>query len=138
MAASRKDPGNPKVRTRKDIFGRDVKVIKTKHSKTRTVTGDYVAKTRTSRDVRGGKKITKSRIELDPSMGVANVRNVTKYTGLAGLKRTLAPNKYRKDVDKRSGVVDPKLAAATGNKKSVRQTIVPMYKGKNMPRTYKK
>lgn len=127
-----------KVHTRKDMFGRDVKVVKSKHTKTRTVTGDYVAKTRTAQDVNGGKRITKSRIELDPSMGVANVRNVKKYTGLAGLKRTVAPNKYRKTVDRRSGVVDSKLAAATGNKKSVREVIVPMYKGKNMPRTYKK
>jgi hypothetical protein len=127
-----------KVRTRKDIFGRDVKVVKSKHTKTRTVTGDYVSKTRTAQDVKGGKRITKSRLELDPSMGVGNVRNVKKYTGIAGLKRTFAPNKYRKTVDRRGGVVDPKLAAITGNKKSVRELIVPMYKGKNLPRTYKK
>jgi hypothetical protein len=135
---TRKTKPEVKVRTRKDIFGRDVKVVKTKNSKTRTVTGDYVAKTRTSRDVKGGKRVTKSRIELDKEMGVGNVRNVTKYTGLAGLKRVLTPNKYRKDVNKVAGVVNPKLAAETGNKKSVTQSIIPRYKGKNLPRTYNK
>lgn len=132
--------GEPKikVRTRKDVFGRDVKIVKSKHTKTRTVTGDYVAKTRTSRDVNGGKKIMKSRIELDKDMGVGNVRNVTKYTGIAGLKRTFDSGKLRKDVKKRSGNVDPKLAAASGNKKSVTQTLIPMYRGTNLPRTYKK
>ena len=79
----------PSVKTRKDLFGRDVKVTRNKDVKTKEVTGNYVAKTKVVKGVKGGSKVTKSRMEVDPSMGYGSVRNVTKYTGLAGLKKEL-------------------------------------------------
>jgi len=133
---TRKTKPDVKVRTRKDIFGRDVKVVKSKNSKTRTVTGDYVAKTRTATDIKGGKRISKSRVELDPSMGYGSVRNVTKYTGAAGLKRAFStkPGASRKTVYDMKAEVDPKRAKKEGQNKSVRQFAQEKYKGTNFPR----
>lgn len=128
-----------KIKTRKNLLGRDVKVSTSGNKKTREVTGNYVSKTRTSVPTKGGKKVTKSRLEVDPVMNYGSVRNVTKYTGLAGLKRAVSakPGTERKKVFKLTGEVDPKRAAQTGNKLSVRELVQKKYKGDNMPRKFK-
>lgn len=130
---------DPIVKTRKNLLGRDVKVTKTGNKKTREVTGDYVSKTRTSVATKGGKKVTKSRIEVDPVMNYGSVRNVSKYTGVAGLKRAVSskPGSDRKSVYKMTAQVDPKGAKLIGNKLSVRELAEKKYKGTNMPRKYK-
>jgi hypothetical protein len=129
----------PVVKTRKNVLGRDVKITKVGNKKTREVTGNYVSKTRTSVDTKGGKKITKSRIEVDPAMGFGSVRNVTKYTGLAGLKRAFSskPSSVRKTVYDMKSEVDPKRAKQSGNKMSVRELAQTKYKGGNLPRRFK-
>jgi hypothetical protein len=129
----------PIVKTRKNVLGRDVKITKTGNKKTREVTGNYVSKTRTSTDTKGGKKVTKSRIEVDPTMGYGSVRNVTKFTGAAGLKRALSskPGAVRKTVYDMKAEVDPKRAKQSGTKMSVRELAQTKYKGGNLPRKFK-
>jgi len=129
----------PSVTTRKNILGRDVKVTKTGNTKTREVTGNYVSKTRTATDTKGGKRVVKSRIEVDPVMGYGSVRNVSKYTGIAGLKRSVSskPGSDRKDVYTMTAQVDPKNAKKVGNKLSVRELAQKKYKGTNLPRKFK-
>lgn len=126
----------PVVKTRKNVLGRDVKITKTGNKKTREVTGDYVSKVRTATDIKGGKKVSKSRVELDPSMGYASVRNVTKFTGPAGLKRAFStkPGPPRKNVFAINADVNPKRAKEQGNKLSVREVAKKYYKGSNLPR----
>jgi hypothetical protein len=128
----------PSVKTRTNLLGRDVKVTKVGNKKTREVTGNYVSKTKTSVDTKGGKKVTKSRIEVDPAMGFGSVRNVTKYTGLAGLKRAVSakPGTDRKKVYTMKSEVNAKKAKEQGNKLSVRELAKSKYKGTNMPRRY--
>jgi hypothetical protein len=129
----------PSVTTRKNILGRDVKITKTGNKKTREVTGNYVSKTRTATDTKGGKKVTKSRIEVDPAMGYGSVRNVTKFTGAAGLKRALSskPGAVRKTVYDMKSEVDPKRAKQSGTKMSVRELAEKKYKGSNLPKRFK-
>jgi hypothetical protein len=129
----------PIVKTRKNVLGRDVKITKTGNKKTREVTGNYVSKTRTATDTKGGKKVTKSRIEVDPAMGYGSVRNVTKFTGAAGLKRALSskPGAVRKTVYDMKAEVDPKRAKQSGTKMSVRELAQTKYKGGNLPRKFK-
>lgn len=128
----------PSVKTRKDLFGRDVKVTRNKGVKTKEVTGDYVSKTKVVKGVKGGKQITKSRMEVDPSMGFGSVRNVTKYTGLAGLKRELDMKKStdRKKVSSMAAGVNPEKAKANKNKMSVREMAKKKYKGTNLPKKF--
>ena len=129
----------PIVKTRKNVLGRDVKITKTGNKKTREVTGNYVSKVRTATDTRGGKRVVKSRLELDPAMSYANVRNVTKYTGVAGLKRAVSskPGSDRKTVNVVKPNVNPKKAKEEGNKLTVRQFAEKNYKGKNLPKRFK-
>ena len=129
---TKKDP----IVTRKNLLGRDVKITRTKNKKVREVTGDYVSKVRTATDIKGGKKVSKSRVELDPAMGYASVRNVTKYTGLGGLKRAVSSRQGppRKDVFSINADVNPKRAKAQGNKLNVREVAKKYYKGTNLPR----
>lgn len=128
----------PSVKTRKDLFGRDVKVTRNKGVKTKEVTGDYVAKTKVTKSVKGGKQVTKSRIEVDPSMGFGSVRNVTKYTGAAGLKRQLDmnPTSKRKKVSSMAAGVNPEKAKLTKNKLTVREMAQKKYKGTNLPKKF--
>lgn len=128
----------PSVKTRKDLFGRDVKVTRNKGVKTKEVTGDYVSKTKVVKGVKGGKQITKSRMEVDPSMGFGSVRNVTKYTGAAGLKRELDMKKStaRKKVSSMAAGVNPEKAKVTKNKMSVREMAKKKYKGTNLPKKF--
>ena len=133
------DKKKPSTKTRTNLFGRDVKVTKTGNKKTREVTGKYVSKVRTATDTRGGKRVVKSRIELDPAMNYANVRNVTKFTGIAGLKRAVSskPGSDRKTVTVVKPNVDAKKAKQEGNTLSVRQFAEKNYKGKNLPKRFK-
>jgi hypothetical protein len=133
------DKKKPSTKTRTNILGRDVKVTKTGNKKTREVTGNYVSKVRTATDTRGGKRVVKSRIELDPAMNYANVRNVTKFTGIAGLKRAVSskPGSDRKTVNVVKPNVNPKKAKEEGNKLTVRQFAEKNYKGKNLPKRFK-
>lgn len=128
----------PSVKTRKDVFGRDVKVTRDKGVKTKEVTGNYVAKTKVVKGVKGGSKVIKSRMEVDPSMGYGSVRNVTKYKGLAGLKKQLDmnPSTDRKKVFSMAAGVNPKVAKATNNKLTVRELAQKKYKGTNMPKKF--
>ena len=129
---TKKDP----IVTRKNLLGRDVKITRTKNKKVREVTGNYVSKVRTATDIKGGKKVSKSRVELDPTMGYASVRNVTKYTGIGGLKRAVSSRQGppRKDVFSIKAEVDPKRAKKEGQTKSVREVAKKYYKGSNLPR----
>lgn len=133
------DKKKPSVKTRTNLLGRDVKVTKVGNKKTREVTGNYVSKTRTATDTKGGKKVTKSRIEVDPTMGYGSVRNVTKFTGVAGLKRAVSskPGAVRKTVYDMKAEVDPKRAKESGNKMSVRELAEKKYKGSNLPKRFK-
>lgn len=133
------DKKKSSVKTRTNLLGRDVKVTKTGNTKTREVTGNYVSKTRTATDTKGGKRVTKSRIEVDPAMGYGSVRNVTKFTGVAGLKRALSskPGAVRKTVYDMKSEVDPKRAKQSGNKMSVRELAEKKYKGSNLPKRFK-
>jgi hypothetical protein len=128
----------PSVKTRKDLFGRDVKVTRNKDVKTKEVTGNYVAKTKVVKKVPGGKNITKSRMEVDPSMGYGSVRNVNKYTGLAGLKKELDMKKStdRKKISTMAAGVNPTKAKLTKNKLTVREMAQKKYKGTNMPKKF--
>lgn len=128
----------PSVKTRKDLFGRDVKVTRDKGVKTKEVTGNYVAKTKVTKGVKGGKQVTKSRIEVDPSMGFGSVRNVTKYTGAAGLKKQLDmnPASKRKKVSSMAAGVNPEKAKLTKNKLTVREMAQKKYKGTNLPKKF--
>ena len=128
----------PSVKTRKDLFGRDVKVTRSGNTKTKEVTGDYVSKTKVVKNIKGGKQVTKSRMEIDPSMGYGSVRNVTKYRGLAGLKKELdmKPSTDRKKVSSMAAGVNPAKAKATKNKLTVREMAQKKYKGTNLPKKF--
>lgn len=128
----------PSVKNRKDVFGRDVKVTRDKGVKTKEVTGNYVSKTKVVKGVKGGKQVTKSRMEVDPSMGFGSVRNVTKYTGLSGLKKELDMNKStdRKKISSMAAGVNPTKAKLTKNKLTVREMAQKKYKGTNLPKKF--
>jgi hypothetical protein len=71
-------------------------------------------------------------------MGFGSVRNVTKYTGAAGLKRELDMNKSteRKKVSSMAAGVNPSKAKATKNKLTVREMAQKKYKGTNLPKKF--
>jgi hypothetical protein len=129
----------PLAKTRKNLLGRDVKITRAGNEKTREVTGNRVAKTTVTKDLKtGGKKITSSKMVVSPREQMIDVVNKTKYTGAAGRKRVLDvnPETSRKKTTSKAFAVDPKKAKETKNPLSVRQSAKKMYKGTNVPRRY--
>lgn len=124
---------------RKNLLGRDVKVTREGSTKTREVTGNRMAKTTVTKNLKtGGKKITTSKIKVSPKEQVVDVINKTKYTGAAGRKRVLDvnPETSRKKTTSKAFAVNPAKAKETKNKLSVRESAKKMYKGSNLPRKY--
>jgi hypothetical protein len=129
----------PLVKTRKNLLGRDVKITRSGNEKTREVTGNRVAKTTVSKNLKtGGKKITSSKMVISPREQMVDVINKTKYTGAAGRKRMLDvnPDTSRKKTTSKAFGVDPKKAKETKNKLSVRESAKKMYKGTNQPKRF--
>lgn len=128
---------DPKVKERRNLLGRDVKVTRKGATTTRQVTGEKVAKTKITRDLPGmGKKVTKSRISVNPKTESATVSNSTKYTGLAGLKRTADanPSTKRKTTSSKTYQVAENKNKVRKGVESVRKEAAKAYKGKNMPK----
>lgn len=126
-------------KTRKNLLGRDVKITREGSTKTREVTGNRVAKTRVSKDLKtGGRKVTVSKIKISPREQMVDVTNKTKYTGAAGRKRMLDvnPSTDRKKTTSKAFAVDAKKAKETNNIFSVRERAKKAYKGTNLPRKY--
>lgn len=130
---------DPIVKTRKNILGRDVKITRAGNEKTREVTGNRVAKTTVTKDLKtGGRKITTSKMVVSPREQMVDVINKTKYTGAAGRKRVLDvnPETSRKKKTAKAFNVNPEKAKVTKNKLSVRESAKKAYKGSNLPRRY--
>ena len=130
---------DPIVKTRKNILGRDVKITRLGNEKIREVTGNRVAKTTVSKDLKtGGRKITTSKIKVSPREQMVDVTNKTKYTGAAGRKRMLDVNPAtdRKKTTSKAFAVDVKKAKETKNIFPVRERAKKAYKGTNLPRKY--
>lgn len=130
---------DPIVKTRKNILGRDVKITRAGNEKTREVTGNRVAKTTVTKDLKtGGRKITTSKMVVSPREQMVDVINKTKYTGAAGRKRVLDvnPETSRKKKTVKAFNVNPEKAKVTKNKLSVRESAKKAYKGTNLPRRY--
>lgn len=124
---------------RKNLLGRDVKVTREGSTKTREVTGNRMAKTTVTKNLKtGGKKITTSKIKVSPKEQMVDVINKTKYTGAAGRKRVLDvnPETSRKKTTSKAFSVDPEKAKQTKNTMSVREKAKKVYKGTNLPRRY--
>jgi hypothetical protein len=124
---------------RKNLLGRDVKVTRDGSTKTREVTGNRVAKTTVSKDLKtGGRKITTSKIKISPREQMVDVTNKIKYTGAAGRKRMLDvnPSTDRKKTTSKAFAVDVKKAKETKNTLPVREKAKKVYKGTNLPRKY--
>lgn len=124
---------------RKNLLGRDVKVTREGSTKTREVTGNRMAKTTVTKNLKtGGKKITTSKIKISPKEQMVDVINKTKYTGAAGRKRVLDvnPETSRKKTTSKAFSVDPEKAKQTKNTMSVREKAKKVYKGTNLPRRY--
>lgn len=129
----------PIVKTRKNILGRDVKITRAGNEKTREVTGNRIAKTTVTKDLKtGGRKITTSKMVVSPREQMVDVINKTKYTGAAGRKRVLDvnPETSRKKKTVKAFNVNPEKAKVTKNKLSVRESAKKAYKGTNLPRRY--
>jgi hypothetical protein len=129
----------PSVKTRTNLLGRDVTVTKSGNTKTREVTGNRVAKTTVSKDLKtGGKKITASKMVVSPRERMVDVVNKTKYTGAAARKRVLDvnPDTSRKKTTSKAFSVNPDKAKVTKNKLSVRESAKKAYKGTNLPRRF--
>ena len=130
---------DPIVTSRQNILGRDVKITRAGNEKTREVTGNKMAKTTVTKDLKtGGKKITTSKIKVSPKEQMVDVINKTKYTGAAGRKRVLDvnPETSRKKTTSKAFSVDPAKAKQTKNTMSVREKAKKVYKGTNLPRKY--
>lgn len=130
---------DPIVKTRKNILGRDVKITRAGNEKTREVTGNRIAKTTVTKDLKtGGRKITTSKMVVSPREQMVDVINKTKYTGAAGRKRVLDvnPETSRKKKTVKAFNVNPEKAKVTKNKLSVRESAKKAYKGTNLPRRY--
>lgn len=130
---------DPIVKTRKNILGRDVKITRAGNEKTREVTGNRVAKTTVTKNLKtGGRKITTSKMVVSPREQMVDVINKTKYTGAAGRKRVLDvnPETSRKKKTAKAFNVNPEKAKVTKNKLSVRESAKKAYKGSNLPRRY--
>ena len=130
---------DPIVKTRKNILGRDVKITRAGNEKTREVTGNRVAKTTVTKDLKtGGRKITTSKMVVSPREQMVDVINKTKYTGAAGRSRMLDvnPETSRKKKTAKAFNVNPEKAKVTKNKLSVRESAKKAYKGSNLPRRY--
>jgi hypothetical protein len=124
---------------RKNLLGRDVKVTRDGSTKTREVTGNRIAKTTVSKDLKtGGRKVTTSKIKMSPREQMVDVTNKTRYTGAAGRKRMLDvnPSTDRKKTTSKAFSVDPAKAKQTKNTMSVREKAKKAYKGTNLPRRY--
>ena len=130
---------DPILTSRKNILGRDVKITRAGNEKTPEVTGNKIAKTTVTKDLKtGGKKITTSKIKVSPKEQMVDVINKTKYTGAAGRKRVLDvnPETSRKKITSKAFSVDPAKAKQTKNTISVREKAKKVYKGTNLPRKY--
>lgn len=128
---------DPKVKERRNLLGRDVKVTRKGATTTRQVTGEKVAKTRITRDLPGmGKKVTTSKLKVNPKTESATVSNKTKYTGLAGLKRTtdMEPSTKRKMSSTKSFYTADDKRKVKKGVESVRKEAMKSYKGKNYPK----
>jgi len=124
---------------RKNLLGRDVKVTRDGSTKTREVTGNRIAKTTVSKDLKtGGRKVTTSKIKMSPREQMVDVTNKTRYTGAAGRKRMLDvnPSTDRKKTTSKAFSVDPAKAKQTKNTMSVREKAKKVYKGTNLPKKY--
>lgn len=124
---------------RKNLLGRDVKITTDGNTKTREVTGENVAKTRVTKDLKsGGSKITESKMKISPREQMIDVTNKTKYTGEAARKRVLDvnPETSRTKTTSKAFNVDPAKAKETKNTLSVREKAKKSYKGGNVPRNY--
>lgn len=129
----------PIVKTRKNILGRDVKITRAGNEKTREVTGNRIAKTTVTKDLKtGGRKITTSKMVVSPREQMVDVINKTKYTGAAGRKRVLDvnPETSRKKKTVKAFNVNPEKAKVTKNKLSVRESAKKAYKGTNLPKKF--
>jgi hypothetical protein len=124
---------------RKNLLGRDVKITTEGNTKTREVTGENVAKTKVTKELKsGGSKITESKMKISPREQMIDVTNKTKYTGEAARKRVLDvnPETSRTKTTSKAFSVDPAKAKETKNTLSVREKAKKSYKGSNVPRSY--
>jgi hypothetical protein len=124
---------------RKNLLGRDVKITTEGNTKTREVTGENIAKTKVTKELKsGGSKVTTSTLKVSPREQMIDVTNKTKYTGEAARKRVLDvnPETSRTKTTSKAFSVDPAKAKETKNTLSVREKAKKTYKGSNLPRNY--
>jgi hypothetical protein len=146
-----------KIITRKNLLGRDVKITKTPTTKTREVTGDFVAKKKVKTNLKGttqirnpftgtkrfekvdiGKRVSTSKIKVNRKNDSIDVTNKTKYTGSAGRTKNWDdnPKTNRKKTTVRTYMEDPNNVSRIKKNVPLEEKAAKAYKGKNLPRRY--